>query len=105
MYRMQIDNAVWLTDARESAEVIDWMRRELTGPGAVASTNPALIFLHTGRRGVAIDDARGRWAAWGAQGIRYVVDLNGSELPERSLGYRVLFTTARSKLWVIEIAD
>ena len=105
MYRIQIDNAVWLTDARESAEVTDWMRRELTGPGAVASTNPALIFLQTGRRGVAIDDARGRWAAWRALGIRYVVDLNGSELPERSLGYRVLFTTARSKLWVIEIAD
>jgi hypothetical protein len=105
MYRIQIDHAVWLTDARESAEVTDWMQRELTGPGAVASTNPALIFLRTGRRGVAIDDARGRWTAWRAQGIRYVVDLNGSELPERDLGYRVLFTTARSKLWVIEIAD
>ena len=105
MYRIQIDNAVWLTDAHESAQVTDWMQRELTGPGAVASTNPALIFLKTGRRGVAIDDARGRWAAWRAQGIRYVVDLNGSELPERGLGYRVLFTTARSRLWVIEIAD
>ena len=105
MYRIQIENAVWLTDARESAEVTDWMRRELTGPGAVASTNPALVFLQTGRRGVAIDDARGRWQAWRALGIRYVVDLNGSELPERSLGYRVLFTTARSKLWVLEIAD
>ena len=105
MYRIQIDNAVWLADAREAAEVTDWMRRELTGPGAVASTNPALIFLRTGRRGVALDNARGRWAAWRAQGIRYVVDLNGSELPDPSLGYRVLFTTGRSKLWVIEIAD
>lgn len=105
MYRIQIDNAVWLADAREGAEVTDWMRRELTGPGAVASTNPALIFLRTGRRGVALDDARGRWAAWRAQGIRYVVDLNGSELPHPSLGYRVRFTTTRSKLWVIEITD
>jgi len=105
MYRIQIDSAVWLADARETAEVTDWMQRELTGPGAVASTNPALIFLRTGRRGVAIDDARGRWAAWKTQGIRYVVDLNGSELPDQSLRYRVLFGTARSRLWVIEIAD
>jgi hypothetical protein len=28
MYRIQIDNAVWLADAREAAEVTDWMRRE-----------------------------------------------------------------------------
>ena len=105
MYRIQIDNAVWLADARETAQVTDWMQRELTGPGAVASTNPALIFLRTGRRGVAIDDARRRWTSWRAQGIRYVVDLNGSELPDQSLGYRVLFGTARSRFWVIEIAD
>ena len=72
---------------------------------AMKGLNPALIFLRTGRRGVALDDARGRWAAWKAQGIRYVVDLNGSELPEPSLRYRVLFTTERSRLWVIEIAD
>ena len=105
MYRIQIDQSVWLADAREGSLVTDWMQRELKDPGAVASTNPALIFLRTGRRGVALDDARGRWAAWKAQGIRYVVDLNGSELPEQSLGYRVLFTTERSKLWIIEIAD
>jgi len=105
MYLAHIDDAVWLADAREAAEVTDWMRRELTEPGAVASTNPALIFLRTGRRGVALDDAHGRWAAWRAQGIRYVVDLNESELPDPSLGYRVRFTTARSKLWVIEITD
>jgi hypothetical protein len=105
MYRIQIENAVWLADAREAAQVTDWMQRELTGPGAVASTNPALIFLRTGRRGVAIDDAKGRWAAWRAQGIRYVVDLNGSQLPDPSLRYRVLFGTARSRLWVVEIAD
>lgn len=105
MYRVHIDNAVWLADARQTAEVTDWMQRELTGPGGVASTNPALIFLRTNRRGVALDDASGHWAAWKALGIRYVVDLNGSELPDPSLGYRVRFTTARSRLWVIEIAD
>jgi hypothetical protein len=105
MYRVQIDRAVWLADARETTEVTEWMRRELSAPGAVASTNPALIFLRTGRQGVALDDARGRWAAWRSMGVRYVVDLNGSELPDRALGYRLLFTTERSRFWVIDIGD
>ena len=105
MYRVQIDNAVWLADSRESVEVTDWMRRELTGPGAVASTNPPLVFLRTGRQGVVNEDARGRWSAWKKLGVRYVVDLTGSELPDPALGYRVLFTTGRSKFWVIEVAD
>jgi hypothetical protein len=105
MYWVRKDDAVWLADARESLEVTDWMRRELRGPGAVASTNPALIFLRTGRRGVAIDDASSRWAGWRDLGVRYVVDLSGSELPDSSFGYRILFTTVRSKLWVIEMAD
>jgi hypothetical protein len=81
------------------------MQKELTEPGSVASTNPALIYLRTGRRSVAIDDARGQWRAWRALGIRYVVSLRGQELPDPSLPYRVLFKTTRSGLWVVEATD
>jgi hypothetical protein len=105
LYRVRIGEAVWLADAGETGEVIDWMARELRGPGAVASTNPALIHLRTGRPGVAIDNARVRWPAWRQQGIRYVVDLDGGELPDPALGYDVRFQTTRSKLWVIEMTD
>jgi hypothetical protein len=105
MYRLQIQNAVWLEDAREVDQVIEWMQRELKEPGSVASTNPALIYLRTGRRTLAIDDARGRWPAWRAMGVRYVVALRAEELPDPSLPYRVLFKTARSGLWVVEATD
>jgi hypothetical protein len=105
-YRLRLDDAVWRQDARETDEVLDWMQRTLTGPGGVASTNPALVYLWTGRKGVAIDDARARWTTWRSQGIRYVVCLQGHvELPERSLPYRVLFRTARSEMWVVEATD
>lgn len=105
MYRVRITEAVWPAEAREGDEVLAWMDRELDGPGAVASTNPALVFLRTGRAGVAIGDARAHWAAWRADGVRYLVDLDGGALPDRALGYRVLFQTDRSKLWVIEMTD
>jgi hypothetical protein len=105
MYRMHVQNAVWLEDAREVDQVIEWMQRELKEPGSVASTNPALVFLRTGRRSLAIDDARGRWPAWRALGVRYVVSLRSQELPAPSLPYRVLFKTPRSGLWVVEATD
>jgi hypothetical protein len=105
MYRMHVQNAVWLEDAREVDQVIEWMQRELKEPGSVASTTPALVFLRTGRRSLAIDDARGRWPAWRALGVRYVVSLRSQELPAPSLPYRVLFKTPRSGLWVVEATD
>jgi hypothetical protein len=105
MYLLQIRNAVWIEDAREVDQVIEWMQRELKDPGSVASTNPALIYLRTGRRSLAIDDARGRWQAWRALGVRYVVALRAEELPDPSLPYRVLFKTARSGMWVVEATD
>jgi len=105
LYWLQRDQAPWLEDAREADQVIEWMQRELTEPGHVASTNPALIYLRTGRRSLAIDDARGRWQAWRALGVRYVVALRGQELPDPSLPYRVLFKTTRSGLWVVEATD
>ncbi|HEX5068830.1 MAG TPA: glycosyltransferase 87 family protein [Vicinamibacterales bacterium] len=105
LYGLRIDESVWRADARERDGVIRWMQDTLTEPGAVASTNPPLIFLHTGRRGVVNEDARGRWEAWKKLGVRYVVDLMGSELPDPALGYRVLLTTPRSRFWVVEIAS
>jgi hypothetical protein len=105
MYRLQLEDAIWLADARESTEVTDFVGRELTEPGAVASTNPPLIFLRTGRTGVVSEDARGRWIPWKELGVRYVVDLVGSEMPDPALGYRVLLKTDRSKLWIIEITE
>jgi hypothetical protein len=105
LYRAQTRQAVWLEDAREVDQVIEWMQRDLTEPGHVASTNPALIFLRTGRRGVAIDDARRRWPDWQALGVRYLVSLRGGELPDPALPHRVLFRTPRSGLWVVEMTD
>lgn len=93
----------WLADAREVDDLLAWMRDNLHGEGAVASTNPALVYLRTGRKAVASDDPRRSWPRWKAGGVRYVVTLRYVALPPASLGYRVRYRSPRQKLWVIEM--
>jgi hypothetical protein len=94
----------WLADSREVDEVLGWMRRQLPQDAAVASSNPALVYLRTGRKSVGIEDYRRQWSAWKALRIRYVVCLRPADLPDVPPDrYRVLYRTAGRRLWVIEI--
>ena len=93
----------WLRDARSVDEVLAWMRGSLGGPGSVASTNPALVYLATGRTGVALEYDGERWNAMKRNGVRYLVALAPMELPPASRPYRVLFRGTRPGYWVIEI--
>ena len=102
--RASADAVEWVADGREVDEVIAWMKDNLVEDSAVAASNPGLVYLRTGRKGVAMDDWRTKWHAWKARGIRYLVALSPLALPDRSaVPYRVLYQTARHKLWVIEI--
>lgn len=96
---------VWLADYHDVSEVAHWMNAQLPGDGNVASTNPGLIYLLTGRRTVAIDNAAENWERWRTSGIRYVVATIVVEKPPPLLGYRLLYESARQKLWVLDIAD
>jgi len=94
----------WLADSAEIDQVLGWMNERLDGPGAVATTNPPLVYLRTGRKTVALGDLTHRWRGWKAQGIRYLVCLVPAELPSPlDVSYRILYQTSRHKLWVIEI--
>jgi hypothetical protein len=93
----------WIADAREVDEVLGWMKQSLTHEGAVATTNPGLVYLTTGRKTLAIDDYPNNWRRWKAHGVRYAVALRPAELPDSSYGFRLLYQTSRRKLWVIEL--
>lgn len=82
--------------------VMEWMRDNLHAEGAVATDRPALVYLHTGRKTVAIDRADDNWARWKALGVRYVVALTPGALPDRSHVYRVLFQLPSGR-WVVEM--
>ena len=94
----------WIADAREIDDVLAWMEHSLHDEAHVASTNPALIYLRTGRRGFAMDDAERHWDRWKSSGVRYVVCLRpGVPLPSVSRPFNVLFRTSRHQLWIVEI--
>jgi hypothetical protein len=94
----------WIADSREVDDVIGWMNAHLHDPGAVATTNPGLVYLRTGRHTVALDDLTERWRIWKAHGIRYLVCLRPAEPPDPSVvHYRLLYQTSRHRLWVVEL--
>ena len=93
----------WIADSREIDAVLQWMKQHLEQEGAVATTNPAMVYLATGRKTLAIDNYPNNWQRWKAGGVRYVVALRPVSLPDSSYGYRLLYQSSRQKLWVIEM--
>lgn len=92
--------AIWLSEARAVDEVLEWVNANLPAEAPVASTNPGLVFLRTGRTGVVSAAPESHWVDWKAAGIHYIVALQPMALPPKSIGYRTLFEHQR--LWVLE---
>lgn len=92
----------WLAEFAENDEVLTWLSEHASEPGTVASTNPALVYLRTGRTGVVYLFPEENHANWKAAGVRYVVALKPSELPPPSLKSRVLFRS-KHRLWIVEM--
>lgn len=97
--------ADWLVDARENDALLDWMVANVRGPGEVAASNPALVYLRTGRRTVASVRRTSNWERWRALGVRYVVSTLGDSLPPRELNARLLFRTDQRGFWVVAMDD
>ena len=92
----------WLADALEVDAAIGWMAHGLDQRGVLATTNPALVFLRTGRKAIAFDDPTADLAALKASGVRYVASFVPVDLPDRSRGdYQVRYVKGRR--WVIEL--
>ena len=93
----------WIADAAEIDEVLDWVAANVPHTAVLATTNPPLMHLRTGRRTVAIDDPRGNWHRWQQLGVGYLVALRPSDLPDPGLGYEVVHRSGRRDLWVLAI--
>lgn len=93
----------WFRDFQEVQAVGDWMNSHLTEPSAVVATNPGLVYLLTGRKTVALVDTVANWERWRAMGVRHAVAFHVTEQPPARLGYRVIYTSPRLGLWVLEL--
>lgn len=91
----------WQAEARAVDDLLAWLDRALPADAAVASTNPGLVYLRTGRKGVVSADPRGRLLAWKAAGVRYIAALRPVPLPRKSFGFKKIYESGG--LWVVEI--
>jgi len=99
----RLNSLSWIADAEEVEAALEWMNTHLENEGVIASTNPALVYLRTGRTAVAFDDPPNDWKSWRRRGVRYVACLFPLDLPASSNGgYKVLYRSP-GRLWVIEI--
>lgn len=48
----------------ENLETLEWINNRLPVSAVVATENPALVYLYTGRRTLAIDNPGANWATW-----------------------------------------
>src|SRR5688500_12589280 len=54
----------WKSEAAGIKQVLTWVREHPAPAGAVAADNPALVYLYTGRKTVAIDSYDDKWNRW-----------------------------------------
>ncbi len=67
--------SAWISEYKESTETLEWVRTHLPPDAIVASSNPARVFLHTGRQGISCDQPLENWTTWKRLGVRYLVIL------------------------------
>ncbi|MGE0130193.1 MAG: hypothetical protein AB7U82_19075 [Blastocatellales bacterium] len=66
----------WRVIYDENRAALDWIREKAPEDAVVASENPAMVYLYTGRKSVAIDDPGGNWENWKRLNVRYLARLS-----------------------------
>ncbi len=94
--------ADWLADNAEVGEVLSRLTSD-PGDAAVASTNPALVYLRTGRKGIYAIDPDANWERWRSWNVNYVAALQPLQLPSHARQSPTLFKTGRKGLWLVEM--
>jgi hypothetical protein len=93
----------WLRDYEEAKHVTDWINANVHDRNPIASSNPGLIYLTTGRKTVALSNPRTHLEEWQQIGVGYAVALHVAERPPRSVNFEPLYESPRLKLWVMKV--
>ncbi len=99
---VQERRATWFWSHDEVVVVTEWMNANAS-EGAVATNNPGLVWLLTGRKTVALMNPSTHREQWERQGIRFAVALTDAPKLSESVGYVVAFESPRLKFWVLEL--
>lgn len=93
----------WVRDSHAVDAALEWISGNLPRDGLIASTNPALLYLRTGRRSIAYDDPAVELSAWKSRGCRYLISLLPTRLPAGRPGEVEILYQSRARLWVVEL--
>lgn len=72
----------------ENLKALEWMNNMLPEDAVVATLNPALVYLYTGRRTVAIDNPAQNWATWRRLRVSHMAYISVSPVSQPSQAER-----------------
>jgi len=62
----------WIRAFEENEALMRYLDGHVPADAVIATQNPALLHLYTGRRTVSSDDPEGQWETWKQLGVRYL---------------------------------
>lgn len=75
----------WRALFEENKAALDWLREKTPPDAVVASENPALVYLYTGRKSLAGEQAEAKWEDWKRLNVRYMARLSVYQIPPPGL--------------------
>jgi hypothetical protein len=93
----------WQREYDETTAVTDWLNQNTSPNDIIATTNPGLVYLATGRKTVVLTELSKRWQMWRAAGVRYAVAMYVVQRPPESFGYALRYESPTLRLWILEI--
>ncbi len=76
----------WRAIFDENEEALKWMREKTNKDAVIASLNPALVHLYTGRKTVASNNPEGNWENWKRLNVRYLAYISVYPVGDPGMG-------------------
>lgn len=102
------ERPVWERNYQENIEAMDWVDRNLPKDAILASSNPSLLYLFTGRKTIGNARPATRWELWKEMGVRYGVWLRYAEIIDPTPNekrFHIPYQSERLKLRVLDFGD
>ncbi len=87
----------WISAFEENVAFIKYVSGTIPKDEVVATQNPALFHLYTGRKTIASDEPASRWETWNRIGVRYIARTSPFQLPKPEADeskYRTIYRNA-----------
>ena len=76
------DKPVWTRMYEENQRVLDWVNERAPEDSVVATSNPALVYLMSGKKTISAIDPVRRWDAWNGTGARYLAYVSAQRIKD-----------------------